>query len=309
MTGFVIPDDVVQMVRNAGGATGRAWLAAVPGMVAEFAARWELSLGPPFEGGCVAWVAPAERADGSRVVLKVSFVDEETRHEAAALALWAGRGGVRLLDAEPERGAMLLERLEPGTPLLDHQDLGEAVSIGCGVLRRLWRPLPTGHPFALVHDLATGWASELPETWERLGRPFERVLLDTAVAWCAELATAEELVLVNRDFHLGNVLAAEREPWLAIDPKPLAGERAFDTGHLLRSTLRERPDQARLDHLVEQFAGELALDPARIRAWALVRSVEDALWGLGSGQTDGAWDVACARLLHHGTAERAGPYS
>ena len=307
MTGFVIPDDVVQMVRTAGGAAGRAWLEAVPGIVADVAARWDLSLGPPFEGGCVAWVAPAERADGSRVVLKVSFVDVETRYEADALALWDGRGAARLLDTEPERGAMLLERLEPGTPLIDHSDMGEAVSIGCGVLRRLWRPLPAGHPFMLVRDLAMNWAAELPATWERLGRPFERSLLEQAVAWCAQLAGADELVLVNRDFHLGNVLAAEREPWLAIDPKPLAGERAFDTGHLVRSTLRERPDQARLDRLVEQLAGELDLDATRIRAWALVRSVEDALWGLDSGQTDVTWDLACARQMSRGTAAPGGP--
>jgi streptomycin 6-kinase len=297
MSGFVIPDDVVQMIGNAGGEAGRAWLEAVPGIVADSAARWELTLGPPFEGGCVAWVAPAERADGTSVVLKVSFVDEETRYEADALALWDGAGAVRLLDAEPERGAMLLERLRPGTSLFDHPDLGEAVSIACGVLRRLWVPLPPGHPFPLVRDLARRWMRELPEAWERLGRPLERALVDQAVAHCAEFAEAEELVLVNRDFHLGNVLAAEREPWLAIDPKPLAGERVFDTGHLLRSSLSQRPDQAAVDHLVGQLAAEFDVDGDRIRAWALVRSVEDVLWGLETGGTDVAWDTACARLL------------
>jgi streptomycin 6-kinase len=307
MSGFVIPDEVVQMIGSAGGEAGRAWLAAVPGIVGDLAARWELTLGPPFEGGCVAWVAPAERADGTSVVLKVSFVDEETRHEADALALWDGQGAVRLLDAEPERGAMLLERLRPGTSLFDHPDLGEAVSIACGVLRRLWRPLPADHPFMPVRDLARRWMRELPVTWERLGRPFERALVDEAVADCAEFAEAEELVLVNRDFHLGNVLAAEREPWLAIDPKPLAGERVFDTGHLLRSSLGDHPDQATVDHLVGQLAAELDVDGDRIRAWALVRSVEDALWGLEAGGTDLARDTACARLLRRGPAGRSRP--
>ena len=297
VTSFVIPDDVVQMIGSAGGEAGRAWLAEVQGIVVDLAARWDLRLGPPFEGGCVAWVAPAERADGTRVVLKVSFIDEETRHEADALALWDGQGAVRLLDAEPQRGALLLEQLQPGTSLVDHPDLEAAVSIACGVLRRLWRPLPAGHPFALVRDLARRWTRELPEAWERLGQPFERSLVDEAVARCAEFAKAGELVLVNRDFHLGNVLAAEREPWLAIDPKPLAGERAFDTGHLLRSSLDQRPDQVAVDHLIGQLAAELDVDAGRVRAWALVRSVDDALWGLEAGGTDFAWDVACARLL------------
>jgi len=257
-----------------------------------------LTIGPAFAGGAVGFVAPAERRGGDRLVLKVSFVDEETQHEPDALRHWDGDGAVRLVDAEPARGALLLERLEPGTALGDHPDRAEAIGIACSLLRRLWRPVPDGHPFSLVRDLAARLADELPGRFVRQDRPFDERLLRTAADLCHDLAdSSEEAVLANRDFHLWNVLAAEREPWLVIDPKPLVGERAFDTGHLLRTLLPERPDGGAVDAIVDRLAAELELEPAHVRAWALVRSVDDALWGLSTGGTDVEWDVRCARLL------------
>ena len=122
MTALEIPDEVVRMNLSANGAAGRAWLGSLPGLVEELTDRWSLTIGPAFAGGAVGFVAPAERRGGDRLVLKVSFVDEETRHEPDALRHWDGDGAVRLVDAEPARGALLLERLEPGTALGDHLD-------------------------------------------------------------------------------------------------------------------------------------------------------------------------------------------
>jgi streptomycin 6-kinase len=298
VTTLEIPDAVVQMNLAANGEAGRAWLAFLPELVDELTRRWSLTLGPAFGGGVVGFVASAERPDGERLVLKVSFVDEETRHEPDALRQWDGDGVVRLLDAEPERGALLLERIEPATALGDHPDRGEAISIACALLQRLWRPVPEPHPFTLVRDLASRLADELPRRFDRQRRPFDKELLRTAVDLCHDfVSSSEEMVLVNRDFHLGNVLAAEREPWLVIDPKPLVGERAFDTGHLVRTLLPERLDVRSVDAIVGRLAAELELEPAHIRAWALVRSVDDALWSLSTGGTDIDWDVRCARLL------------
>src|SRR5207247_1332164 len=153
---------------------------------------------PAFAGGVVGFVAPAERGDGERVVLKVSLVDEETRTEADALAMWGGHGVVRLLDAEPVLGALLLERLEPGTSLEKHPDRDQAITTACALLQRLWRPVPHGHPFPLVRDLAVRWAREIPERFDGLDRPFEASLVEEAVTLCTELgAGTEEPVLVN----------------------------------------------------------------------------------------------------------------
>jgi streptomycin 6-kinase len=298
VTALEIPDEVVRMNLSANGAAGRAWLGSLPGLVEELSDRWSLTIGPAFAGGAVGFVAPAERRGGERLVLKVSFVDEETQHEPDALRHWDGDGAVRLVDAEPARGALLLERLEPGTPLGDHPDRSEAIGIACSLLRRLWRPVPEGHPFSLVGDLASRLMDELPGRFVRQGRPFDERLLRRAVDLCHDLAgSSEETVLANRDFHLWNVLAAEREPWLVIDPKPLVGERAFDTGHLVRTLLPERLDLGSVDTIVGRLARELELEPAHVRCWAFVRSVDDALWGLSTGETDVEWDVRCAHLL------------
>ena len=189
MSGLLVPETVVQMNLDANGEAGRAWLAELPGIVGELRERWSLTaMGPAFEGGCVGFVAPVEGADGTRAVLKISYLDDETRHEGDALAFWGGDGAVRLLDADPGIGALLLERLEPGTSLFDHPYPSELVPLACGVLRRLWRPAPEVHPFALVRDLAERWADELPKMFERFGRPFEARLVDEAAGLCADLA-------------------------------------------------------------------------------------------------------------------------
>jgi streptomycin 6-kinase len=298
MRDLQVPEAVVQMNLSAGGDAGRAWLAALPEIVGQLCRRWQLSIGPAFEGGCVGFVAPVEREGGERAVLKVSPVDEETRTEGDALFFWNGDGTVRLLDSDARLGALLLERLEPGNSLEDHPDRDEAITIACGLLKRLWRPLPPGSPFPFVPDLALRWSREIPDRFHRLGRPFEEALAEEAADLCAELAThTEGLVLANRDYHLGNVLAATREPWLLIDPKPLAGEPAFDTGHLLRSLLPKEFDEALVGGLVHRLARELDVEAEAIRRWALVRSVEDALWGMSVGGTDIDRDLECARRL------------
>jgi streptomycin 6-kinase len=294
---LAIPTSVVEMMRVCDG--GPAWLEALPDLVAAACERWQLTLGPPYPGGCVAYVAPADRRDGTRAVLKVTFVDEETRAEADALRLWDGDGAARLLDADAALGALLLERLEPGTPLLAEPDREAALATGCRLLRRLWRPLPPGQAFPLVSELVARLADDFPVEQERLGRPLPPMLVDAASALARDFAAGDgRVVVANRDFHLGNVLAAAREPWLAIDPKPLAGEPAFDTGHLVRDALsRETLDRASARRIVDRVAGELDVDRARVRAWALVRAVDDALWNLGRLSEDAAWDAACARVL------------
>jgi streptomycin 6-kinase len=293
------PTGVVQEARTPSGAAAREWLVALPGIVAEVAERWSLTLGPQYRDGFVACVFPASRPGGERVVLKVGWIEDETRHEPDALALWDGDGAVRLLGVDRALGAMLMERAEPGTPLSNHPDPDLAITIGCTLLRRLWRPVESEHPFPLVADLALRLAQEFPQEFESLGRPFDAGLVAEAVRTCLDLARWNgAAVLANRDFHFGNVLAAQREPWLVIDPKPLVGEPAFDTGHLLRDLLGARGlDRATVELHVGRLAAELGLERDRIRAWAFVRSVDNALWTLGTGQGDVRWDVQAARLL------------
>jgi streptomycin 6-kinase len=256
-------------------------------------------VGPAYAGSHVSLVAPATRSDGTRAVLKINFPDAESEHEPDALAHWDGRGAVRLLASDRERRALLVERCEPGTGLWEIAGEEEAFGIAARVLERLWKPPPSIHPFRLLADEAEAWAEELPVVWEHLGRPFERLLVDQAVAWARDLsATQGAAVVLHQDFHGGNVLRAEREPWLAIDPKPLVGEREFDAASLLRDRsdelVADSNPERRVRRRLDQLAVELALDRERMRGWGVVHALAWGVSGIGKVEAE---MVACARWL------------
>jgi streptomycin 6-kinase len=277
---------------------GADWLDRLPDLVAECAEQWELRVGDPFHDAHVSWVAPADLPDGTPGVLKINFPERESEREPDALAHWDGIAAVCLLRSDPDRRALVVERCEPGTRLWETRDGDETMRIAADVLRRLWRPSPAAHSFRSVAEIAAAWVDELPSTWERVGRPFERELLDEAVDFLRARGPAQgELVVVHQDFHCGNVLQATREPWLAIDPKPLVGEREFDTSSLLRDRrweLRNDPDPvARVRGRLDLLASELDLDLEAMRGWGIAHALG---WGFSAQGAD-ADMVACARWL------------
>ncbi len=258
---------------------GAAWLDRLPELVETCCRRWRLELGEPFEPATIAYVARATRIDGSPAVLKLNVPEPESEHEPDALENWDGRGAVRLLAHDRTLRALLVERCEPGTQLWRVRDEEEANTIAASVLRRLWRPAPTEHPFRLLADEAARWAEDIPAEWERFGRPVERSLVDLAVAALRELGpTQRREVVLHQDFHGGNVLRATRESWLAIDPKPLVGEREFDTASLLRD--RDLDDDAasrrRVAHRLDHLSADLELDRERMRLWGVAHALA---WG------------------------------
>jgi streptomycin 6-kinase len=276
---------------------GQEWLASLPAIVAACREEWSLVLEAPFEPANISLVVPGALPDGRGVVLKVNFPEEESEHEPHALAHWRGEGAVRLIASDDSRRALLVERCVPGDQLWSIADDDDATHMAASVLRRLWRPVSDDPPYRLLRDESARWARELPADWEALGRPFDRRLLDEAVAACLELGADEgERVVLHQDFHGGNVLRAEREPWLAIDPKPLLGEREFDAASLLRDRRGElgRADESkrirrRLDILVD----ELALDRERMRRWGIAHALA---WGT-SGRKLERDMIRCAELL------------
>jgi streptomycin 6-kinase len=274
-----------------------AWLRSLPQLVAECVRRWKLTLGAPFDGH-VSYVAPAALSNGERAVLKVSFPSEESEREADALAHWDGRGAARLVAHDPLRRALLLERCEPGTTLWE-LDEDEANAVAADVLRRLWRPAPARHSFRILGLEAARWALQLPLRWERLGRPCERELLDEALAFLGTVGTAERgaPVVLHQDFHGGNVLRAGREPWLAIDPKPLVGEREFDLASLLRDRraelARDPGAGARVRRRLDRLTADLGVDRERARGWGIVHALA---WGLDEDRVFPE-HLACARWL------------
>jgi streptomycin 6-kinase len=247
---------------------GRAWLADLPRIVSECAEQWSLELGEPYPYAFASVAIPAGDA-----VLKVGFPDRESEHEGDALAAWRGEGAVRLLAHDRERHALLIERCRPGTSL-GEVDPETALGVAIGLLRRLW--IPAEEPFRPLAEEAAWWASYLPTARPAL----EARLIDAAVRALEELApTQGEQVLLHQDLHGANVLRAERQPWLVIDPKPLLGEREFGVVPLVRSPElghSRREVFYRLDRLTD----ELGLDRERARMWTIGQTVA---WSTGSG--------------------------
>ena len=297
------PERLARTITRWEGGAGRAWLAALPALAAELLERWELTAERVFAaGGQISMIVLVRTADGTPAVLKIGMVTRETSQEHAALAHWGGRGAVRLLRAEPERGAMLLERLHADVSL---RSLAEprAMLEATGLLQRLWVPPPEGHSFATVAERTGALAGPLRE---RRGQPYAAdaaPLVDEALelhGWL--LAGAPEEVLLHGDFHHGNVLAAERMPWLAIDPKPLVGERAFDLAWLAKdrlATLVAKPGaRSAARRRVAELSEALEVPADRLRGWAVFRAVEAGLWSLSVGdRTDGELFLEFAGLL------------
>ena len=246
--------------------THGVWLERVPELVAQCTAEWGLTLGEPYESGAAGYTVRAELADGTPAVLKIIYPHREAEHEADALELWDGNGAVRLVARDDERRAMLLERCEPGT-YLAAVGPDTALDVLIDLLPRLWQP--AGEPFRTLVDEAAWWVECLPDQWEHSGRAVERRLVDAAVDVLQALAHSQgEEVLLHQDLHGENVLSAQREPWLVIDPKPLVGEREFAVAPIVRSF---ELGHSKVDVLqrLDRLTSELGLDRERARGWAL----------------------------------------
>lgn len=224
--------------------------------------------------GFDARVLPVRRG-AERCVLKITRSGAAA--EAAALLAWGGRGAVRLLAARPEPGALLLERLDAGRSLRS-LPAPDAAAIAGRLLRRLAIPAPAGLP--RLRETSAVLARSLPARQQSLGCPVPPPWLEAAVGLCRELGPGASDLLVHGDLHHDNVLLGTREAWLAIDPKPVAGDPEYGVGEPLWTAAA---DPRRLLSIVVDAGG---LDAGRARGWAIVRAVDYWLWGLENGLTE-----------------------
>jgi streptomycin 6-kinase len=258
-------------------ARGTAWLDGLPASVQSCGERWDLAIGQPFPTAYASLTIPARLPDGTDVVLKIPFPDRESEHEALALDTWGGDGAIRLIENDRELGAFLVERCLPGTPLSNiGQDI--ALDVLARLLPRLWKPA-SAPPFRSLAEEAAWWASHLREHWERAGRPFDERLVDATLDVLRSLpGTQGGQVLLHQDLHGDNVLRAQREPWLVIDPKPLLGEREFALAPVVRS-FEFGAGRREVQHRLDRLTAELGLDRERARLWCLAQTVA---WSIGS---------------------------
>ncbi|MBO0817144.1 MAG: kinase [Actinobacteria bacterium] len=281
MTAFVVPRYLAESARCDEGVRG--WIGGLPAIVADLAGRWSLRVGEPFQpGGQCSWTAPVTDTAGTSLVLKVGhrFPGGDERDEAAGLRIWAGNGAVRLhAAAETELAyALLIERCLPGTPLGQVLPEPEQDRIVAGLLRQLWAQPHAGYPFRPLAQMCAAWAQEFERDYAAAD-PADRIdpgLARAGIALFRELPeTADGRVLLCTDLHGDNILAAQRAPWLVIDPKPYVGDPAYDVlQHMLNCEDRLAADPA---GLAVRMAGLAGVDAGRARQWLFARSVQESV--------------------------------
>lgn len=262
-----------------------AWVDGVPRIVHDLLDEWDLAVdGAPMHG-FTSLVVPV-RTDGRAAVLKVAWPHEECQHEILALQHWHGNGAVLMLRADPRRNAMLLERLS--TQDLTQLGVLDACEIIAGLYARLHVPAP---PQLLT---LSSYIRRYTDDLERLTRdaPIPRRIVDQAVHLGRAFADdpATDGTLIHGDLHFENVLAGDREPWLAIDPQPVSGDPHYEADMLLFNRWDEivasgdvREAVRRRFHTVVDAAG---LDEDRARDWVVVREAHNAMWAIEDGEPD-----------------------
>lgn len=295
-----------------GGAEGSAWLVDLPGIVDDVSERWNLALGPPLDSH-ISFTALVQRG-AQDAVLKIPMAGDFAHvsgnlrfQEHEALRVWGGEAAARLLEFDPATGAMLLERCVPGEHLADRVTLEQADDIVAGLLHRLWRPVPAPHPFAFLDNFAVELGRRAQANYERAAAPIEQSLLDDTLELLGDLrVTDAPPVLLHGDLHHKNILSAERERWLVIDPLPRVGEPAYDAVQFLLFRKGSTPDPTLTwGSDIVRFCRLVGVDEDRVKAWIFVRLVTDALASLTQGrpvevlesEQDDLWSARLARQL------------
>ncbi|MDL4820830.1 aminoglycoside phosphotransferase family protein [Actinomadura opuntiae] len=284
----LVPEAFAQSTVEREGERGAQWIAELPGTVKELLELWECVPDGGVMHGGVGIVVPVRRRERRRretAVLKVSFPHPGNVHEPDAFAAWGGRGAVEMFERDDARFAMLLERARTTSLAQEAEDVDEMVRVAGGVSRRLAIPAPPGLP--RLRDRADDWEQQLWRDARELPHRLPRRVLDAAAATVRELGRAQPDTLVHGDLHPRNILRADREPWLAVDPKGYAGDPAYDGGALLKSlvlVLIEADDLVKALHrAMDVFADAAELDRERVQRWAQLHAVQGAFWARRHG--------------------------
>ncbi|MER6219155.1 aminoglycoside phosphotransferase family protein [Streptomyces sp. 900105755] len=281
-----IPEALVRGTIEREGDRGTAWIAGLPATVEDLLRRWDCVPDGEVTHGGVGLIVPVRlRPSGRPCVVKVSFPHPGNVHEPDAFEAWAGRGAVRLHRRDDARFALLLERAHMSTLAALEPDDETVMTIAGRLNRRLAVPAPPNLP--RLRDRADAWAAQLREDAAELPHALPPRVLDAARATARELGRTQPDTLIHGDLHARNILRADREPWLAVDPKGCAGDPAYDGGTLLKSRALsllqcdDLPKTAR--RLLDVFADAAELDRERVRRWAQLHAVQAAFWGRRHG--------------------------
>lgn len=297
---WVLPADFEQRMIGVHGEAGARWIRRLPRILDDLREMWSVDIGPPFEPLSYHVVASADQG-AQHMVIKLGVPGPDLAHEAQALKDLAGESMVRLLELDEDRGAMLLERLVPGTSLKDLADDQQATQIAAVLMGSMPRYAPPPGAFPTVSD----WAAGLQRLRDRFGGetgPIEAGLVEAAERVYAELLPSSgPPVLLHGDFHHDNILWSDRRGWVAIDPQGVVGEPEYEVGVLLHNPFPEVaswPDlKGIMARRLDQLAEVAGFDRQRILGWGLAQAVLSACWDLEDHGMVQPGHLVCAEVL------------
>jgi len=292
-----LPAAFIERVEKTFGDRGQVFVQALPTLIKEAEGRWQLKSVQPAEGLSYSFVAYARRGSED-VVLKLGVPDRELTSEIHALRHFAGRGAVKLLDSDPGRGMLLLERLRPGAPLTSIRNDAEATQIAADVMLALLRPAPPDTQLIQLADWFEGF--------QRFRKQNSGTgVLDAKLFKQAETSAREILgeehrpTVLHGDLHHFNIISSGGR-WVAIDPKGVVGPAAYEVGPYLLNPwdeMHKRPDAAAvLENRIALLAEVLGIERQRIRRCGITHAVLSAIWSIEEG---GEWQGAmeCGAVL------------
>ena len=275
-----LPQKFTEVILGAFREEGKRWIDALPEIIAEIERNWSLEIEKPFPNLSYHYVAPCLFKSGGEAVVKIGFPGEKatTFSEIKMLEFLDGKGVCRLLRFDEERFALLLEKLAPGENLktICRNDDAKAVEIAIRVMRDFWREPPENIEFPRLGK----WFDGLREA-EKIG--FAPEYVKKARRFYDELnAATRTKTLLHGDFHHENILSAEREKFLAIDPKGIVGDIGYDLSVFMinhANWLKPKPDLTeKLDAAIRAFSEAFEIEPQNLRRWIFAHSVLSAWW-------------------------------
>lgn len=292
-----LPDSFTQTIIGVHGENGARWLADFDALVQYCERNWSFRVLAPYELS-YNYVAPVVYADGTEAVLKLAVPGKELLTELEALRHYQGYGMACLLDADRDKGVLILERLKPGKTLhsLGHERDEEATAIAAGIMKKLHVPIKASHPelFPSVKDWSEGLKRLRQHYNGGTGTLSERMVEQAEHHFVELLNNAGQPLLLHGDLHHGNIIAAERESWLAIDPKGVIGEAEYGVIPFLLNHVPSNSRYETTERRIDILTSLLQLDKRKVLAYGLSHSVLSAWWCLESGceGADGAMGMA-----------------
>lgn len=295
----MFPDQFVKNVVGAFGEKGSQWLQLLPKIIQDYSQKWDLYDLKPYSNLSYNYVFFGKKRDFSGgVVFKIGLPCNEFSREIIALKQYAGVGAVEVIEADPENGVILLQALQPGTTLksfFPERDL-DAVTIACDVIKKLHStPLQKNIIFPSIKE----WHRSLYEKHDNL----PLALLEKARILSNQLIDSQDktAVLLHADLHHENILL-NKDDWVAIDPKGVVGESAYEVGAFIRNPIPDLMNQSNAIEITSrrlaQFSKELDFDQQRLKDWSFVQAVLSACWSDEENNTEwvGKW-LHCAEVI------------